>query len=174
MQTIHPDFYICSMDNRVPIKRSLQLQSLSKEHHDGLLFVWKIKQGLNNHISMERLRRYTSWYWRQHMTPHFYQEEKILLPLIPQAYHLGVRLKNEHEEMLDLLVAVDRESDSHDLIALINLVEKHIRWEERGFYQYLEQNLSLNELEEVRDKLEKHPITCSEEWPDDFWVKKAS
>ena len=160
------------MNNPTPIKRSPQLQSLSREHHDGLLFVWKVKQGLRNHISMERMRRYTSWFWRNHMTPHFYQEEKILLPLFPHAHELAARLKNEHEEMLELLVSVDREADSHDLVSLINFVEKHIRWEEREFYHYLEQNLTTAEMNEVKEKLEKHPVSCNQEWPDEFWLKQ--
>jgi hypothetical protein len=35
------------------------LAPLSREHHDGLLFAWKIKQGLANGTSIETLCNYT-------------------------------------------------------------------------------------------------------------------
>ena len=36
------------MEEIKPLKRSKELAPLSREHHDGLLFAWKIKQGLAN------------------------------------------------------------------------------------------------------------------------------
>ncbi|MBK8139946.1 MAG: hypothetical protein IPK57_02320 [Chitinophagaceae bacterium] len=54
-----------------PIKRSSQLAPLSREHHDGLLFAWKIKQGLDNKTPLDKLRKYSLWYWQQHIKPHF-------------------------------------------------------------------------------------------------------
>ena len=41
------------------IKRSKELAPLSPDHHEGLLFVWKIKQGLANKASFETLRNYS-------------------------------------------------------------------------------------------------------------------
>ncbi|MEO5946621.1 MAG: hypothetical protein ABIP79_07360, partial [Chitinophagaceae bacterium] len=55
-----------------PIKRSKQLTPLSREHHDGLLFAWKIRQGLENETPLEQLRKYTMWFWQQHIKPHFF------------------------------------------------------------------------------------------------------
>ncbi|HEX4876854.1 MAG TPA: hypothetical protein VFV31_09305, partial [Chitinophagaceae bacterium] len=70
-------------DEIKPIKRSKQLAPLSREHHDGLLFAWKIKQGIANNATVEQMRKFALWYWRQHIKPHFFQEEKILLPYLP-------------------------------------------------------------------------------------------
>ena len=86
------------MNEVKPIKRSVQLQPLSREHHDGLLFVWKIKQGLENRTSSEKLKDYTGWYWRNHIKPHFFQEEKVLLPFIPEGHPMAVQLKKEHRQ----------------------------------------------------------------------------
>ena len=41
-----------------PIKRSKQLSPLSREHHDGLLFAWKIRQGFENGTPLEEMRKY--------------------------------------------------------------------------------------------------------------------
>lgn len=155
-----------------PIKRTVQLQPLSREHHDGLLFVWKLKQGLENHISPERLKDYTGWYWKNHIRPHFFQEEKILVPFMPAGHPMAIQLKKEHDYIRELIIRIDQEPDRHDFIRLANLLETHIRFEERELFQYLEQHLSEEQLTTIYQKLEKHPVSCSEEWKDDFWIKK--
>jgi hemerythrin-like domain-containing protein len=162
------------MNEIKPIKRSEQLQPLSREHHDGLLFVWKLKQGLENRVSMEILKEYTSWYWRHHIRPHFFQEEKILIPFMPVQHPMAVQLKKEHDYIRELILNIDREPDKHDFIRLSNLIESHIRFEERELFQFLEERLSKNQLTEIYEKLEQHPVFCKEEWKDEFWVKKKA
>lgn len=155
-----------------PIKRSAQLQPLSREHHDGLLYVWKIREGLDNNTSIERLKDYTSWYWKHHIKPHFFQEEKLLVPFMPVSNPLIIRLKKDHDYIRELILVIDKEADRHDFVRLANLIETHIRFEERELFQYLEANLTENQLTEIYEKLEKHPLPMKEEWKDHFWVKK--
>jgi hemerythrin-like domain-containing protein len=160
------------MNEIKPIKRSSQLQPLSREHHEGLLFVWKIRQGLENRTSMDRLKDYTGWYWRHHIKPHFFQEEKLLVPFMPTGHALAIQLKKEHDYIRELILNIDREPDRHDFIRLANLLETHIRFEEREFFQYLEQHLSEEQLRDIFEKLEKHPVSSNEQWKDEFWVKE--
>ncbi len=160
------------MNGIKPIKRSAQLQPLSREHHDGLLFVWKIREGLDNAISIERLKEYTSWYWKHHIKPHFFQEEKLLVPFMPVSHPLVIRLKKDHDYIRELILTIDKEADRHNFIRLSNLIESHIRFEERELYQYLEEHLSADQLIEIYEKLEKHPLPINEEWKDHFWVRK--
>lgn len=162
------------MNEIKPIKRSVQLQPLSREHHDGLLFVWKIKQGLENRTNLEKLKEYTSWYWRHHIKPHFFQEEKVLVPFMPAGHPMAVQLKKEHDYIRELILNIDREPDRHDFNRLANLVETHIRFEERELFQYLEEQLSQEQLAEIYMKLEQHPVSCDEEWKEEFWVKKTA
>ena len=79
-----------------PIKRSEELAPLSREHHDGLLFVWKLRVGLRKNISVERLKKFTFWFWQQHIKPHFYQEEKILSPHLSATDPMLLRMNREH------------------------------------------------------------------------------
>ena len=162
------------MIETTPIKRSPQLQPLSREHHDGLLFVWKIRQGLNNHINLERLRDYTGWFWKHHIKPHFFQEEKVLLPFMPASHLLAIQLKKDHDYIRELILSIDKEADRYDFVTLSNLLESHIRFEEREVFQYLEEHLSGQQLTEIYEKLEEHPVSCEEEWKDGFWVKKEA
>ncbi len=155
-----------------PIKRSVQLAPLSREHHDGLLFAWKIKQGLENNTPLEMLRKYSMWYWRHHIKPHFYQEEKILIPHMPADHPMAIRLKEEHDHIRELVLGLDEQADKRSLQILCDLLNQHIRFEERELFGYLENLLSTEKLDFVFKELEKHPLK-SEDWKEEeFWVKK--
>jgi hemerythrin-like domain-containing protein len=154
-----------------PIKRSKQLAPLSREHHDGLLFSWKIRQGLENGTAFSKLRDYTIWFWQHHIKPHFYQEEKILLPYMPKDHPLAIQLKNEHAHIRELILHLDADADKHTFIILCDLLDRHIRFEERELFNFLEEILTPEQLDLIQPQLEDHPVSC-EEWKDEFWVKK--
>ena len=61
-----------------PIKRNENLITLSKDHHFGLLFCWKIRQGLKAEIELDRIRKYINYFWEFHLKQHFIEEETIL------------------------------------------------------------------------------------------------
>jgi hemerythrin-like domain-containing protein len=157
-----------------PIKRSKQLAPLSREHHDGLLFVWKIKQGIENRTPLDDMRRYALWFWRHHIKPHFFQEEKILMPYMPAGHPMAERLREEHDHIRELILGLDDVADKQSLIILCDLLGKHIRFEERELFGYLEELLPPEKLDEIFLQLEKNPVSCTEEWKDEFWTKKNS
>ena len=159
------------MEKIKPIKRSPELAPLSKEHHDGLLFVWKIRQGLKNDTSIDKLRSYTIWYWKEHTKPHFFQEEKILLPYMPADHPWVAQLINEHAQIRELVLNLDKEAEKETFVILCDLAERHIRWEERKLFCYLEEKLTKQQLSDIHAELVKHPVSC-DQWTDDFWVKK--
>ncbi len=159
-------------DEITPIKRSEQLAPLSREHHDGLLFSWKIKQGLTNKTSLELLKKFTFWYWRNHIKPHFYQEEQILLPYLSADHPMAIQLREEHDHIRELILGLDEEADSHIFLILCDLLNKHIRFEERELFGHLEELLSKEQLDTVFVELEKHPVSHDAEWSEEFWVKK--
>ncbi|HYM92753.1 MAG TPA: hemerythrin domain-containing protein [Chitinophagaceae bacterium] len=163
-------------EERKPVKRSPQLAPLSREHHEGLLFAWKIQQGLINGADIKRMREYTLWYWQQHIKPHFYQEEKILQPYLSAENKLLQRMKKEHEKIRELVLNVDKDADNPDLITLAKVVNDHIRFEERELFAYLEQILSRDQLDAIFTKLEEYPVSSNHpsaaRWKDEFWLKR--
>lgn len=154
-----------------PIKRSPQLAPLSREHHDGLLFAWKIKQGIENKTPLELLRKYTLWFWKHHIKPHFFQEEKILLPCMPAHHLLAVKLLEDHDHIRELILGVDDVADQRSFVILSDLLNTHIRFEERELFPYLEETLSPEQLNKVFTQLEDHPVHCEQEWKEEFWTK---
>ena len=165
-------FYLrCMKKATKPIKRSIELAPLSREHHDGLLFVWKIREGLKNGTSVGKLKQYSIWFWQQHIKPHFYQEENILLPYLSPDHELAVRMKKEHEQIRELVLQLDRDADHSTFTHLANLINDHIRFEERKLFSFLEKSLSPEQLNKIYRQLEELPV-CPGIWTDVFWVKK--
>ena len=153
------------------MKRRPELQPLSREHHDGLLFSWKIRQGLKNNTSLDSLASFTGWYWKNHIRPHFFQEEKILFACLPD-HPMMNRVKAEHDLIRELVINIDQDPDSMDMIRLADIMETHIRFEERELFPSLETQLSPSQLAEVKEKLDKHSVSC-EIWTEEFWRRRA-
>ena len=61
-----------------PVKRSISLTPISREHHHGLLLSWKIREGLKKKLAPKRIKRYTDWFWECHLQSHFDFEEKYI------------------------------------------------------------------------------------------------
>ncbi len=167
----HDHVYFCSMVKEpTPIKRSAQLATLSREHHDSLLFCWKIKQGLGNGTDAVTLRDYILWYWRHYMRTHFIQEEKILLPYIADPA-LASQLQQEHADIKELVLALDNDPDNNLFSILTLFVTNHIRFEERWLFGYLENVLSDDQLNTIADKLSATSHS-DKEWSHPFWSRK--
>jgi len=159
------------MEEIKPLKRSKELAPLSREHHDGLLFAWKIKQGLANGTPIETLCNYTRWFWSNHIKTHFKDEETVLVKFLPADNPLVLQMFNEHAQIRDLIISLDKEPGSGSLQLLADFVNKHIRFEERELFGYAEKTLTQEQLEEIYKEL-PHDLHCDTEWEDEFWVRK--
>lgn len=159
------------MEEIKPLKRSKELAPLSREHHDGLLFAWKIKQGLANGTSIETLCNYTRWFWTNHIKAHFKDEEKVLVKFLPADNPLVLQMFDEHSQIRDLIISIDKEPDPGSLQSLADFVNNHIRFEERKLFAYAEETLTPEQLNEIYNELPNDTL-CKTEWKDEFWVKK--
>jgi len=159
------------MEEIKPLKRSKELAPLSREHHDGLLFAWKIKEGLANGTSIETLCNYTRWFWTNHIKTHFKDEEKVLVKFLPANNPLVLQMFEEHSQIRDIIISLDREPDPGSLQILADVINKHIRFEERKLFTYAEEVLTPEQLNEIYNDL-PNETHCNTEWKDEFWLKK--
>ena len=65
-----------------PLKRVLELQPLSHDHHHGLQLCWKIRTGFSKKIAPDRIKKHTDWFFKTHLKPHFELEEKYVFPIL--------------------------------------------------------------------------------------------
>jgi len=154
-----------------PIKRSKQLTPLSKDHHDGLLFAWKIKQGLKNGADIKLIAKYVQWFWNNHLQQHFREEEQILAPYLPADNELVQKMLDEHQEIEAMIHINENIPDPALLSNLAQAIDNHIRFEERIFFPYAEKLISEKELNFIYEQLSKDSAQC-EKWEPEFWIKK--
>ncbi|HWH63906.1 MAG TPA: hemerythrin domain-containing protein [Ginsengibacter sp.] len=159
------------MENK-PIKRNEHIKKLSKDHHSGLLFCWKIRQGLKHEVPTERIKKYTGYFWRNHLAVHFREEETILFSplkddLVQKALDDHKQIKHQFDKLLDGL-AGDAKTE---LMNLANLIDDHIRYEERKLFSHLEKVLNEKQLEEIGKKLDAQPPPPADDFEDSFWIQ---
>ncbi len=160
--------------NKKPIKRNENILKLSKEHHFSLLFCWKIRQGLKNETTTDRIIQYVQYFSAHFLMPHFREEEEFLFALLVDA---KVEKATEHHKVINSLIAElsnNNEINSRELLQkLAELVDDHIRYEERVLFPYMEKKLSNKQLETVGKQLmDENTLSDKEEYQDEFWIKK--
>lgn len=149
-----------------PIKRHEALQPWSRDHHQGLLLSWKIKKGFSLGIDPDRIKKYTDWFWRNHLIPHFETEEQFIFPILGKDNRLITQAIDEHRHLQELFES--GESVSENLSKIESLLNDHIRFEERVLFNAIQEIATENEiklLNEVHQQTENCGI-----WEDEFWV----
>lgn len=153
------------MEKRKPIKRHSALQPLSRQHHFGLLFSWKIRKGFNKNVEINRMQAYAKWFFKQEIEPHFYDEETYVFPILEEGNELVERALKEHRQLKRLFN--DTENPGKTLHQLEEELDAHIRFEERILFNEIQKVATeeqLQKIEEVHSNLEKSP-----DYHDPFW-----
>ncbi len=84
------------MKDHTPIKRHQALVTFSKDHHPGLLLVWKISQRPEKAIRAERINKYVVSFFKEDIKKHFKDEEQLLFCRLP--VHGSFRKRTEEEQ----------------------------------------------------------------------------
>ncbi|AHF16938.1 hemerythrin domain-containing protein [Niabella soli] len=152
------------------MKRNIHLVALSRDHHHGLLFCWKIRQGIALNIAAERILAYIRYFYETHLQPHFQEEETILF--VASADPLCQRAINEHREIAGRIREItEGDADAPALLSLADLTDAHIRFEERVLFPHLEETLTATQLAGIGDTLQQlHANTPADTHADTFWI----
>lgn len=158
-----------------PQKRDKSLVPLSREHHFGLLFCWKLRQGLKNGTDLELMRAYVRYFWESILKPHCDEEEWVLERLLPEDSTARARLKEEHRLLQALIELVEQGSPMNkDLFRVLEQdLSDHIRWEERELFPYLQAVVHSDELELTGKLLEHRHTVQPDTFTPEFWIKRA-
>jgi hypothetical protein len=153
-----------------PLKRHEALKPLSKDHHHGLLLCWKIREGKKKEVETERIKSYTDYFYYSQLKPHFKFEEEEIFVLLGQDHPLVKRALAEHNRLQHLF----EETNNIDraLSEIEKELEEHIRFEERVLFNELQQEASLDALENLKNKEEEVITPDPDDWEDKFWLKK--
>ncbi|WP_026452358.1 hemerythrin domain-containing protein [Aequorivita capsosiphonis] len=153
------------MEKKKPIKRHEALKPLSRQHHFGLLFSWKLRKGFGKNIEIERIQKYAKWFYEHEIKPHFKDEEKYLFPIMEEGNELVERALKEHRRIKRLFH--DTKDPEKSLHRLEEELDAHIRFEERVLFNEIQKvatEAQLEKIEEIHSELEKTP-----DYSDPFW-----
>jgi hemerythrin-like domain-containing protein len=153
-----------------PIKRDENILKLSRDHHLGLLFCWKIRQGLKMGVSPERIAPYVQHFWMHHLQEHFAAEENILFA--PQKDILVQKAIDQHRDIRMQIEQIAATAKPEALVRLADRVDNHIRFEERELFPHLEKMLSKAQLKTIGEQLGKDDTPLIDDYPDAFWIKQ--
>ena len=162
------------MKNPSPIKRHQALVSFSRDHHIGLLLVWKIRQGLAKAINPERITNYVLYAFDNDLRQHFSEEERLMFSKLPAADPLRQRAENEHAAMYGLAEKLRSKKGNGQLLTqFAQTLQDHIRFEERILFGYMQEKFGPADLESIvtYDGTEAGNIDGS--WEDLFWETKT-
>lgn len=152
-----------------PIKRSKELAPLSRDHHEGLMLVWKIRKGIKNGVAPARIAAYCRWFWEYHLEGHFQREEDLLPTVLPKDHPLLCQMLDEHQEIRRRVNGLaDDHAASLELFA--QSINDHIRFEERQLFCEVEKLATPEQLQIIAEGLNKED-SCPA-WEDEFWTSK--
>jgi len=154
------------MIEKKPIKRRQALQPLSRDHHHTLLLAWKIRKGLNAGIEPQRIKNYADWFYKTYAAAHFQLEEKYIYPVLNASDDRIIKALKEHAQLRELFA--DTSNLSLSLSSLANLLEAHIRFEERTLFNIIQEKATDEQLKIIDENIPS--IKFEENESDCFWV----
>ncbi len=156
------------------MKRDKNLETLSWEHHDGLVVALRIKKGLERQADPDEMIKYVLHIWENLLVGHFRREETALVELLrrtEKGKHLADRLLQEHELFRRIIGEFRRHGSevSGSLQDFAELLSVHIRFEEKEVFPAVEQQASPEELQKIGAYLKEQHVLGDKDWPVEFW-----
>jgi hemerythrin-like domain-containing protein len=108
---------------------------------------------------------------------HFDQEETVLIPLLENLDNSAELIEifnSHHRKLTEIMRTLQSTSkDRREQVAnFAELLEKHIRFEEREFFPFIENNLSDTQLDEIGEYLHSEHRPGCKTWEPQFWLNK--
>jgi len=156
------------------MKREAQLQPLSHQHHNGLMAALLLKKGVDKQADAAVMCDFIISTWNNELRNHFIKEEVYLHPhglQIPSLMEKYERMKTEHHQIRRLIDAIrNGSSDVKVIIEFHTLLEKHIRFEERELFPFIEEHIQPEQLNELGRNLQVLESKACSDYPVKFWA----
>ncbi|MEO9477418.1 MAG: hemerythrin domain-containing protein [Cyclobacteriaceae bacterium] len=120
---------------------------------------------MKNKVEVSRIKRYSDWFFEQHVLPHFQQEEQYLFPILGNDHLLVKRALAEHRRLTRLFTG--NEKIKRNLSLLEEELECHIRFEERILFQEIQEAAEKNQSSFPDTLVAEHSF--KENTEDLFW-----
>lgn len=155
------------------MKREEQLQPLSHQHHNGLMAALLLKKGVEKAADPSVMGDFILSVWNNELRNHFIKEEVYLHPHVLQITVLMEKyeqMKAEHHQIRRLVDSIRSEGATASLVTdFYQLLEKHIRFEERELFPFIEEHIQQDQLNELGRNVEQLKSKACSDYPVKFW-----
>lgn len=153
------------------MKRIEALQPLSHQHHNALMGSLLIKKGVSKKAEKKVLKDFLLQLWNQDIQRHMQTEEEILLPMIARSERqFDSIIKRDHETLRLLADRIRIHEDGYTPFEVFaDLLEQHIRFEERVVFAKIQENLSDEQLQKLSDSFSALSSRKCQDYPVKFW-----
>ena len=144
------------------MKRHPSLYTLSHDHHQGLILAQQLKKGAPQYKGMPSTladkKDYTISFYKTELVKHFQDEEEILFPAVKNKNNeLDIKISeiiSEHRKMDSIVKGLEKTQMLENVLDEFGqLLEKHIRKEERELFVEIEKVLSEEELQVISEEI---------------------
>lgn len=150
--------------------RHPSLIPLSHDHHHGLALALRCRKqalGRLKPLGLEGLKSRAeecSQFYSAKLVHHFRAEEEILFPLlrtqVPESTFLIDQLLQEHQQIAAVVARLQSDAGlSKTLFDLGDLLERHIRKEERELFPMLEKYVGPEDSERLAERIQKRLVS---------------
>jgi hemerythrin-like domain-containing protein len=154
------------------MKRNINLQPLSRQHHNALMAVLLLKKGVAKTADTEVMKDFILSIWNEELKEHFVIEEKIFF-----SHHrnkaltsLIEQMNKEHQAIKEMIGGFLSSSATLQLIAqFYQILEQHIRFEERVLFPAVEKVVDDDALNEMGKQFSLLPQNSCVNFPVKFW-----
>lgn len=155
------------------MKRDVALQPLSHQHHNELMGCLLIKKGVKKQADKKVLKDFTLRFWKDDLQQHLHTEESVLFPWL-QRHHfedqLITVLRRDHDTIRTVAERVETQDNGYTVFnAFAELVEQHIRFEERVVFRKIQESLPDQELKQLESALPAAAAKKCTDYPVKFW-----
>ncbi|HRD53746.1 MAG TPA: hemerythrin domain-containing protein [Flavobacteriales bacterium] len=130
-----------------PLERHALLRPVSREHHEGLLFCWRIRRALTEGCDPAAQMRTGVAFYHRHLLPHFAIEEEAVFPVLGAGDPLVKRAICEHRRLTRLFLST--QDAVRDLSCIEDELEAHILFEERILFPRIQAVATEEQLERI-------------------------
>ncbi|PZX65913.1 hemerythrin domain-containing protein [Hydrotalea sandarakina] len=156
----------------MPIKRSEAMQPLSRQHHNALLFCLLLKKGIAKKADNSVMKDFCISFWENDLMHHFQLEEDLLYSLgntYPVLQSGLLQMKDEHTALQQYMNQIKIHVTYAILTEYVNLLEKHVRFEERILFPHIENTINSNILQQIGKALVQEEEHNCLQYPIHFW-----
>ena len=155
------------------MKREEQLQPLSHQHHNGLMAALLLKKGVEKQADTTVMDDFILSVWDGELRNHFIKEEVYLHPhvlQIPSLMEKYEQMKTEHHQIRHAVDAIRTNGSTVEQITeFYTLLEKHIRFEERDLFPFIEEQIQPEQLDELGRNLQPLESKACSDYPVKIW-----